>query len=265
MSEADGEAFYPMQAMEIARSLPGSSAGGEQPKILTTLRDEAGGIQPVLVKFSAPLDQPTGQRWADLLLCEFHAHQILAEAGVATSGARLLDADGRRFLEIPRFDRVGPGGRRGVISLEALASSLIGSLSRNWLEATAEFHRRGLIDSGSFATIQRLHAFGELIGNTDMHFGNLAFFLDDTLPFRVTPAYDMLPMLWAPGSQGELIERRFAPSPPLPAMTEPWREAAGWAENFWDRVVEDPRLSPDFGPMVREGGVVVRQLRRHLG
>ena len=265
ISEADRESFYPVQAMEIARNLPGSSVGGEQPKFLTTLRDECGRFHPVLVKFSAPMDQATGQRWADLLLCEFHAHQVLAEAGLANPGARLLDAGGRRFLEIPRFDRVGPGGRRGVVSLEALASSLIGALSRNWIEATSEFYRRGLIDSGSLAAIQRLHAFGELIGNTDMHFGNLAFFLDESLPLQVTPAYDMLPMLWAPGSQGELIERQFAPAPPLPALTEPWREAAGWAENFWDRVTGDSRLSPGFGRMAHEGGAVVRQLRSHVG
>lgn len=263
--EADRESFYPQQAMEIARSLPGSSAGGEQPKFLTMLRDDVGGFQPVLVKFSAPMDQATGQRWADLLLCEFHAHQILAESGLANPGARLLDAAGRRFLEIPRFDRMGPGGRRGVVSLEALASSLIGSLSRNWLEATAEFDRRGLLESGSFATIQRLHAFGELIGNTDMHFGNLAFFLDDTLPFRVTPAYDMLPMLWAPGSQGELIERQFAPVPPLPAMTEPWREAAGWAEDFWNRVAADIRLAPEFARIADDARAMVARLRRHVG
>ena len=265
ISDADRESFYPLQAMEIARSLPGSSASGEQPKFFTTLRDDAGGFQPVLIKFPAPMYQTTGQRWANLLLCEFNAHQILAEAGLANPGARLLDAGGRRFPEIPRFDQIGPGGLRGVVSLDALALSLIGSLSRNWLDVTAKFHRRGLIDSESFATIQRLHAFGELIGNSDMHFGNLAFFLDDTLPFRVTPAYDMLPMLWAPGSQGELIERQFTPAPPMPAMTEPWREAAGWAENFWYRVERDPRLSPEFGQTAHEGGAVVRQLRRHVG
>ncbi|MEY3895391.1 MAG: type toxin-antitoxin system HipA family toxin YjjJ [Verrucomicrobiota bacterium] len=98
-----------------------------------------------------------------------------------------------------------------------------------------------------------------------MHFGNFALFLDDSLPFRVTPAYDMLPMLWAPGGQGELIGRQFAPVLPLPAMTEPWREAAGWAENFWDRMAADPRLSPEFGLMAREGATVVRQLRHHVG
>jgi len=263
--EAECESIYPEQAVEIARSLPGSSAGGEQPKFLVTLRNGSGGFRPVLVKFSAPMDQPTGQRWADLLLCEFHAHQILAEADLARPGARLLDAGGRRFLEVPRFDRIGPGGRRGVVSLEALASSLIGSLSRNWIEAVSEFHRRGWIDRENLAIISRLHAFGELIGNTDMHFGNLAFFLDESLPFQVTPAYDMLPMLWSPGSQGEIIERNFAPAPPLPTMMEPWREAAAWAENFWDRVSGDSRLSLEFSRTAREAGTVVRQLRHHVG
>lgn len=262
--EAEWEAHYAMQAVQIAQSLPGSSAGGEQPKFLVTLRDAGGGFRPVLVKFSAPMDQATGQRWADLLLCEFHAHQVLAGAGVANGGARLLDAGGRRFLEIQRFDRNGPGGRRGVVSLEALASSLLGSLSRNWIEAAAELHGRGLIDAGSLATIRRLQAFGELIGNSDMHFGNLAFFLTDSLPLRVTSAYDMLPMLWSPGSQGEIIGRTFAPAPPLPAMTDAWREAAVWAEDFWTRVAGDGRLSPDFAGLAGGALDLVRRLRRHV-
>lgn len=265
ISEPERESFYPVQAVQIAQSLPASSAGGEQPKFLATLNHASGGFQPVLVKFSAPMDQPASQRWADLLLCEYHAHQVLGGVGLAHEGARLLDAGGRRFLEIPRFDRIGAGGRRGVVSLEALASALIGSLSRNWIDAATEFYGRGLIDDESLATIRRLHAFGELIGNTDMHFGNLAFFLEDSLPLRVTPAYDMLPMLWSPGNQGEIIERQFAPAPPLPAMTEPWCEVAEWAETFWDRVAADARLSPGFARIAGDARTVVARLRRHVG
>ena len=261
--EAERESFYPEQAVEIAQSLPGSSAGGEQAKFLCTLRSESGEFEPVLVKFSATMDQATARRWADLLLCEFHAHQVLAEAGLTNSGARLLDAGGRRFLEIPRFDRIGAGGRRGVVSLEALTGALIGSLSRDWLEASAELHRSGLVEHGSLETVQRLHAFGELIGNTDMHFGNLAFFLEDSAPLRVAPAYDMLPMLWAPGSQGEIIDRVFSPAPPVPAMANPWREAAGWAGDFWNRVAGDPRLSTEFGSIARNAGETVHRLRQN--
>jgi hypothetical protein len=113
--------------------------------------------------------------------------------------------------------------------------------------------------------VRRLQAFGELIGNSDMHAGNLAFFLTDTLPLRITPCYDMLPMLWAPGPQGEIIQRRFAPAPPLPSLSEPWREAAAMAEDFWQRLAADPRISPAFIAIAEGALEVVRQLRRHVG
>jgi hypothetical protein len=68
--EDEREAFYPAQAVEVSQNLPGSSAGGEQPKFLTTLRADGGGFRPVIVKFTAPLEQETARRWADLLACE---------------------------------------------------------------------------------------------------------------------------------------------------------------------------------------------------
>ena len=110
-----------------------------------------------------------------------------------------------------------------------------------------------------------LQAFGELIGNTDMHFGNLTLWLDDALPFRVAPAYDMLPMLWAPGPQGELSERRFSPDPPVPGASDAWREAAGWAAEFWQNLSDDARLSPEFAGFAREAMTTVDRLRRFAG
>ena len=238
---------YPEMARLAASALPGTSVGGEQPKFLTTVRNSPGNFHPVLVKFSPPMDQAAGQRWADLLLCEFHAHEVMAEIGLATPGARVIDAAGRRFLEVPRFDRVGAGGRRGVVSLESLHTAAVGSgARRNWPTAALELQQEGLVDAEAVATVRRLHAFGELIGNTDMHFGNLSFWLEETLPFQVAPAYDMLPMLWAPGLQGEIAERTFSPAPPLPAAQAQWRDAMECAAVFWQRVAADARLSADF-------------------
>lgn len=258
------EILYPSLAMDVSQSLPGSSAGGEQPKFLATLIDGNGTFQPVLVKFTAPLEQETGRRWGDLLVCEFHAHEVLAGAGLSNPGTRLLDAGGRRFLEVPRFDRRGPSGRLGVVSLEALSAVSVG-LARDWNTAANELQRPGLIHEPSVTIIRRLQAFGELIGNSDMHPGNLAFFLGDTLPLQVTPCYDMLPMMWAPGPQGEIINRRFAPAPPPPSMLESWRDAAAMAEDFWGRVAGDARITPEFARMAGAAAGVVRQLRGHVG
>jgi hypothetical protein len=110
-----------------------------------------------------------------------------------------------------------------------------------------------------------LQAFGECIGNSDMHLGNLSFFLEDTLPLRLTPAYDMLPMQWSPGNQGELIDRCFSPAPPLPAMEEPWREAAAWAEDFWGRVAGDSGISEEFSRISENARSTLRSSRRFVG
>lgn len=256
---------YPSAALHIAETAPGSSAGGEQPKFLTSVRNETGELHPVLVKFSPPLDQPASQRWGDLLLCEYYAHQVLAEHGLAMPGAEILDAANRRFLEVPRFDRVGAGGRRGVISLNALQDSAVGSGERNWPLAAMDLQRLGLVDAAGIGTIRHLHAFGELIGNTDMHTANLSFWMENNVPFRVAPAYDMLPMLWAPGPQGEITERNFAPAPPLPVALEAWRNAAGWAVEFWSRVLGDSRLSPAFRDIANGAQAVLRKLRGYVG
>jgi hypothetical protein len=219
----------------------------------------------VLVKFTAPLDQAAALRWGDLLVCEYHALQVLAEAGLASHGAELTDSGGRRFLETPRFDRRGAGGRIGVVSLESLATSLLGTYPGAWTDAVPGLLGEGLIDENSQAVIRLLQAFGDLIGNTDMHPGNLSFFLTDTIPFTITPAYDMLPMLWAPGAQGEIVTRRFAPAPPIPAMEEPRGQAAEMAENFWVHVSADDRLTPDFANIARASHTTILRLRKHVG
>ncbi|MDB6071050.1 MAG: uncharacterized protein JWL81_2221, partial [Verrucomicrobiales bacterium] len=256
---------YPQIAQTVASSLPGSSAGGEQPKFLTSIMDSAGERHPVLVKFSPAMNQATGQRWADLLLCEYHAHLTLADAGWTSPGARILDAEGRRFLEVPRFDRTPQAGRRGLVSLDAIHPESIGYDNGGWPKAAAEMVQEGLLESTGLETIRRLHAFGELIGNADMHAGNLSFWLDDNLPLRVAPAYDMLPMLWAPGPQGEIMARRFSPAPPLPASITAWREAASLASSFWDRVTADPRLSGNFQEIAKSAAATLTQLRSHVG
>jgi hypothetical protein len=198
---------------------------------------------------------------ADLLAAEAHALTLLHAHGEAHAAPRLLDAANRRFLETPRYDRVGPHGRRGVVSLRALHDAFGGPDAHLWTAAAANLRARDLIDDATLRSIRLRHAFGRLIGNTDMHFGNLAFWFDDSLPFRLAPAYDQLPMLWAPASGNATPTPDFAPTLPLPAEREIWQEAAAWADEFWQRVTADPRVSRPFAAVATAALATVRRLR----
>jgi hypothetical protein len=253
---------YPALARETQADGPvGSSVEGEQPKFLTRLDRPAGEAQPVIVKFTDTLASPTGRRWADLLVAEAQALAILHAAGETDTVPRFLDAADRRFLELERFDRVGPHGRRGVVTLRSLRESF-GSVDTNdWTIAATELLRHELITPETLRSIQRRQAFGGLIGNTDMHFGNLAFWFDDTVPFRLAPAYDMLPMQWAPAAGGELVPQSLNLRPPLPAHEADWLIAAGWAGEFWSRVATDDRVSAEFAERARSAGALVARMR----
>ncbi len=257
------ERYVEFAAQASAGQVIGSSAGGENPKFLCAAESPAGGAQAVLVKFSAPLDTPAGRRWADLLAAERIAHEVLAARGLATAEVDLFDAGGRRFFEVERHDRTGARGRRGVVSLEALHGSMPGRDAADWTTAVSAMAAHGLVDAAGVEQVRRLACFGQLIGNVDMHFGNLSFWLDDALPFRLAPAYDMLPMAWAPSAQGEIVERPFAPPPPLPALLPAWSEAAGWAEEFWARVAK-AAVTPEFAQRASAAGETVQRLRAHF-
>jgi hypothetical protein len=85
--------------------------------------------------------------------------------------------------------------------------------------------------------------------------------LSDTLPLRLAPAYDMLPMLWAPVPGQATPTPGFAPTPPLPGELAGWTEAAGWAEEFWARVSGDARVSAEFAAIARAAGAQVGRMR----
>ncbi len=62
----------------------------------------------------------------------------------------------------------------------------------------------------------------------------------------MAPAYDMLPMLYAPLRGVELPPVNFAPRLPLPAERGAWQDAVNGAERFWSRAADDARISAEF-------------------
>jgi len=240
-------ATYPMLARAVSSGeAPGSSAGGEQPKFCTyTERGH------VLVKFTAQDDNPVSERWRDLLLAEHLALKVL---GVETE---VFDFGGQRFLEIPRFDRAGQLGRIGLFSLRALEAEFVGRARDSWPILVNELVKQGYVHPDAATGTARLWAFGMLIGNTDMHHGNLSFISGHGRPYQLAPAYDILPMGFAPKSGGEIVNS-LRPATMLEVISgEIWHEALELAESFFALVRDDNRLSTNFAPCLAA-------LRSHL-
>lgn len=261
-------AIYPEKA-ELALTEGedfGSSAAGEQPKFTTLICDTPEEApREVIVKFSPPTDTSAGRRWADLLWAEHFANETLAEHGFAVARTRVFELGGRAFLESTRFDRVNVSGRRGVVSLRALDAAYIAQASENWAASARRLHAAGMIDAQDRDTIVRLHCFGELIGNTDMHFGNVSFFLPDKRPLPLCPVYDMLPMRFRPTGTGEVREVSLTPNLPRPENEAAWREMWSAAHSYWERVAEHAEVSTEFREVAREAVNALRRVRSLVG
>lgn len=228
----------------IEGGLPGSSAHGEHPKFTAFVRDERGAAGHVLVKFSPPLTNAIGQRWSDLLVAEHLAHVVLASDGISACRSRIHRFDNHTYLEVDRFDRAGGAGRIGVTSLFAIDMSHYGRLD-NWIAAAARLLTDRMIGAETLETVRLLATFGMLIGNTDRHFGNLAFYDGYDGFFNLAPAYDMLPMLFAP-EHNQIIARTFVPAPPTAETLASYPRARRLAEHYWQTVISDDRVSNNF-------------------
>jgi hypothetical protein len=238
--------YAAMAEAALAGESVGSSAAGEQPKFTAAVDDGGGPLRHVIVKFSERIsDGATARRWADLLISEHLASDLLAEHGHPSARTELIWSEGRLCLEVTRFDRIGAHGRRGTVTLAAWSDAHDGERD-NWASATARMQQSGWLDAAAHEQARQRWWFGRMIGNTDMHFGNLSFFLDASLPLELTPNYDMLPMLYRPSGTGAVLARSFEPAVPLPADFDAWSLAAAWGERYWRRVSEHPEISDDF-------------------
>ena len=242
-----------------------SSAGGEFPKF-TAVREfgELGGLPlHVIVKFSGSDESPGTERWSDLLICESLASQCVAGLqGLSAADSRIHRAGGRTFLEVVRFDRHEAHGRSAMCSWAAINNTWFGLNGRPWTEGAARLIERDLIDKETFDAIARLMHFGQLIGNSDMHDGNLSF-VPAGPGIRLAPVYDMLPMMYAPQRGVELPPRSFSARLPLPAERERWREAALAALDFWSRASSDSRISEGFRRICANNAQAVRDASAH--
>ncbi len=252
--ESADENDYPALADEVMGGyVPSSSAGGEQPKFTVFNRSQQA---HVIVKFTSKDDNAVAERWRDILVTEHHAAEILG--GDFAAKTRLLEADGRLFLESRRFDRHGEYGRLSMFSLQALDNEFAG-MGASWPEIMLALHNKGLVSWKDTLDAARLFLFGRLINNTDMHPGNLSLAMEND-GFKLLPAYDLCSMGFTPRANGELPPFAFKPSlaaeTGLTAFSEEQRRdirqhALERAIKFWDAVADDSRISSAFREFLR--------------
>ncbi len=243
----------------IEGEIPGSSAGGEQPKF-TAFSEKS--KAHVIVKFSPKGHNELARRWRDILLTEYHATQILHEWNFSAAETRLFEAGGRLFLESQRFDRIGVNGRRSMISLSSIDAEFCG-IGAGWPQVLEALFEQGLVSAEHVYKAESLWFFGKLINNTDMHLGNMSMAMDGDI-FSLLPIYDMCSMGFAPRSGGEVAEYNFVP-----------RELRGtqfvdqaalqrikeMAYGFWERVAGEERISDEFRVFLGLGNPVGRMKR----
>ena len=260
---------YDEIAANVAGYLPaGSSAAGEQPKFLVTRKVSGDGPQTewerLIVKFAPPRGTPFGERWHDLLHAEAIALNTLAEAGQPVALARVLSSDRRTYLESVRFDRIGRHGRRHVVPLWAVQEAFVNRLTGpRWTDTCDELERQRRLGAEDAQRVRLWRMFGELIGNNDMHAGNLSLWADDPASgrFELAPCYDMLPMAYKPEPAREdfgLTPLTF--SRPATFDTSAWVQARELALRFWQRLADHVVCSREMRSVATENARRVASL-----
>lgn len=232
--------FDALAEAALAGEHVGSSAGGEQPKF-TVLLDGSHRI----VKF-AGAETENARRWQDLLLLEHLALKTLSAGNVLAATARPHDTtSGLRCLIIDRFDRIGERGRIQMVSLAAASGEFTGS----WTDAAETLNKKGMLAPEELRRIALLDAFGAQIANTDRHMYNVALFVRDG-KYVLAPAFDQLPMAYAPPASGHLRKTPVEPAVATVNTVAVWDEATVLASAFWTEAANLP-LTDSMMALVR--------------
>jgi serine/threonine-protein kinase HipA len=166
--------------------LHGSSVGGARPKSL--LNDED---CKWIAKFSSTTDH------YPVVRSEYAAMWLAGECGIEVPVMKLLKVLGKDVLLVKRFDRKLISDhwcRRFLISgLTALQLHETEALLASYPEMASFIRRSGANFPADAQQLYRRMIFNILIGNTDDHARNHAFFWDGH-HYTLTPAYDIYPL-----------------------------------------------------------------------
>ena len=164
--------------------LYGTAIGGARPKALLATNGKQ-----LIAKFSTTTDP------YDVVGAEAASIYLARKLGIPVTDAEVVHSMGRKVLLLERFDRVGTGARRMVVSALTMLDLPETYLpSGSYPELLDVLSRVSASAKALGESIFRRAAFNIAIGNTDDHLRNHAAFWDGR-HLELTPAYDLSPVL----------------------------------------------------------------------
>ncbi len=170
------------------------SPGTRKPTRCARDRSSAGeGFEYWLLKFDGvrgnrdkELEDPKGYG-----AIEYAYYRMAVDAGIAMSPCRLFEENGRRHFMTKRFDRLDGGEKLHMQSLGALAHfdfNLAGAYG--YEQALQIIRRLGLPMSDVEEQFRRM-VFNIVARNQDDHVKNIAFLMDKSGSWSLSPAFDV--------------------------------------------------------------------------
>jgi serine/threonine-protein kinase HipA len=182
----------------------GTSAGGARAKAIVAWNQNTNEVRSGQVKAPAgfdywllkfdgvsankdkELEDPKGYT-----VIEYAYALMAADAGIEMSECRLMEEGGRRHFMTRRFDRLSDGSKLHMQSLAALAQFDFNSAGAySYEQALDAIKRLGLSMHAREQQFRRM-IFNVVARNQDDHVKNIAFLMDKTGAWSLSPAFDV--------------------------------------------------------------------------
>ena len=122
---------------------------------------------------------------------EYAYSKMVVDCGITMSDCRLFEESGRRHFMTRRFDRLAGGDKLHVQSLAAVAHLDFNQAGAHSYEQAFDAMRRLGLPANSTAELFRRMVFNIVARNQDDHVKNIAFMMDRSGKWSLTPAFDM--------------------------------------------------------------------------
>jgi serine/threonine-protein kinase HipA len=182
----------------------GTSAGGARAKAVIAWNPRTNEVRSGQVEIEAgfeawllKFDGVTGNKDKELLdpegygVIEYAYHLMARDAGITMSECRLFEENGRRHFMTRRFDRPDAGSKLHLQSLCAMAHYDFNLAGAYGYEQAFQVMRRLDLPMADLEEQFRRMLFNLVARNQDDHTKNIAFLMDKTGRWRLSPAFDV--------------------------------------------------------------------------